>query len=88
MRRQRRHTGRAGGREERKHTSAMASIISWMALGSTPGLFLSPCMVWVFPAAVWPYAKMVPLYPCITPRTIFLATLSKTLWLVASGPNT
>jgi len=26
---------------------------------------ISPSMVWVFPEAVWPYAKMVPLKPSI-----------------------
>ena len=35
-------------------------------LGMIPCMFGSsmiPSMVWVFPLEVWPYAKMVPLYP-------------------------
>ncbi len=30
---------------------------------------LSPSIVWVLPAAVWPYAKTVPLYPSTMDRT-------------------
>lgn len=45
-------------------------------------------MVCVFPEDVWPYAKMVPLYPASTSDTIDLADSSKTFSWDAFGLNT
>lgn len=51
-------------------------------------LYVPPVIVNVFPEPVWPYAKMVPLYPYIAESTTSFATLSNIFYCFASISNT
>ena len=44
--------------------------ISVSACGITPGASAGPCIVYVFPLPVCPYAKMTPLYPASADRAV------------------